>query len=126
MDTNEKQNGNSPETSPTWEWLGAGSRYRLKGNSPSVTVVLGWDRPLSTYFAQVWDVPERAGHHEEGALLLWAGCGWQELPDTNDLVDILEPHAAVPRDLLDVLTADMVATTLGLRPYFELQQMKGN
>ena len=45
------------------------SRYTFTGNRSQLRIVVGWDRPLQTYFAQVWD----GGELEAGNLLLWAG-----------------------------------------------------
>lgn len=119
METNDMRGGSPAETPGNWEREGAGSRYRLQGYSPSVKVVLGWDRPLSTYFAQVWEVPEGAGHHEEGTLLLWLGCSWKEVPTGAGLADALERYAPVPGELADLLHADEVASRFGPPPRLE-------
>src|SRR5919107_581190 len=84
---------------PEWSWEGDGSRYRLEGRRPSLAIIVGWDRPLATYFVQVWDVPDGAEDHEEGELLLWGGTAWGELTEVDELERALSPFAELPRGL---------------------------
>jgi hypothetical protein len=76
------------------------SRYSIPAQNPALTVVVGWDNPLQTLFAQVFD-PSIAD--EEEAELLWIGTalqaqlvGWATIP--ADIVDRLlhDQHAATP------------------------------
>lgn len=97
---------------PHWEYEGQGSRYRVRGKRPSVTVVVGWDRPLHTFFAQVWNVPAGARHHEEGELLLWAGTSWDEVHSVDDLAELLADAAELPEELLVRLEADRLPELL--------------
>jgi hypothetical protein len=121
MRTKDAKRPEGTETADTWMWEGVGSRYRLKGFSPSVTVVLGWDAPLSTYFVQVWDVPAGASHHEDGKLLLWLGCSLGELRSPADVARAISRYAALPVELSDILYADEVAAMLGLPPCLALK-----
>ena len=100
---------------PAWSWEGDGSRYRLEGHRPSLVIIVGWDRPLATYFLQVWDVPASAEDHEEGELLLWGGTAWGELRGIGDLAHALSPFAALPRGLAARLLAERMASPAGGR-----------
>ncbi len=90
-----------------WVWDGYGSRYRIRGRGPTIQVIVGWDRPLATYFAQVWDVPVAATHHEEGRLLLWRGTSQEDVPDVSGLADAMAPFVALPPSLAAKLEADL-------------------
>lgn len=75
------------------------SRYELKPRSDTprvVRAVVGWDRPLQTYFAQVFT---RDDEGEEEATV-WEGTSLRELPRAEDALAIVLPHAIVPDDLL--------------------------
>src|SRR4051812_7273257 len=66
--------GSGPDRrEPAWSWEGDGSRYRLEGHRPSLVIIVGWDRPLATYFLQVWDGAASAGEHEGGGQRVWGG-----------------------------------------------------
>lgn len=91
---------------PCFEVEESGARYLLRLNGGRVTVVVGWHRQLNTYFAQVWDVPEWAGHYEDGNVLLWVGTEWNEVLSTGELVTLLAPYIALPPDVRAQLIAD--------------------
>lgn len=97
-----------------WRYLGSGSRYRLRGTVPSVTVILGWDHPLQTYFAQVWEVGGAAENHEDGTLLQWLGTRWKEFPHSLRFEKALAAHALVPEDLWCELIRDR-GRSIGIR-----------
>ena len=46
------------------------SRYSIPAQQPGLTVVVGWDNPLITFFAQVFDPSIK---DDEEACLLWIG-----------------------------------------------------
>lgn len=71
------------------------SRYTFTGNQPNLCIVVGWDRPLKTYFAQVWD----GGGAESGELLLWAGAGREPVLTVEELADLLAPFGTLPEEL---------------------------
>src|SRR5262249_7200752 len=58
------------------------SRYPIPGRDPRLTVVIGWDNPLATLFAQVFDP---ALEDDEEADLLWIGTRPQEIPTIEAL-----------------------------------------
>lgn len=47
---------------------------------------LGWDRPLGTYFVQVYETSP------EEDMVLWAGFDRDEIATVDDLATLLEPH----------------------------------
>jgi hypothetical protein len=96
--------GDEPLGEPAWWDEGFGNRFRLAGRSGSLTVILGWDRPLDTFFAQVWDVPAGADHYEQGKLLRWVGVAWEEVPRVEDLQHAIAPFADIPPALAVRLT----------------------
>lgn len=75
------------------------SRHTFTGDKPNLRIVVGWDRPLRSYFAQVWD----GGELEAGELLLWAGAGPEPVPTTDALAELLAPFGGIPGEVLDRL-----------------------
>ncbi|GGN39789.1 hypothetical protein FHR83_006641 [Actinoplanes campanulatus] len=58
-------------------------------------VVVGWDRPLNTFFAQVFDVHKP----EDDAEVLWIGVSLREIHDPQQVIDAVRPYAQIPADL---------------------------
>lgn len=77
-------------------------------NEDVLGVTVGWDRPLQTFFAQVFFATEN--EPVEGEALIWVGTAPGELPTAEAAIAIVEPHAVVPVDLAAQLLADMAAT----------------
>jgi len=75
------------------------SRHTFNGNQPNLRIVLGWDRQLSTYFAQVWD----GGALESGNLLLWTGTRHEEVPTLDGLAALVAPFGGIPDDVRSAL-----------------------
>ncbi len=95
------------------------SRYELRGREPHIAVVVGWDDPLSTFFAQVWDerAVEFGNPDDEPEPLLWAGCFAGEIRTVEHLDRALSPFAVLPEEIREQLTRDRgVATATGDRP----------
>ena len=91
------------------------SRHELQPRPDSASVLratIGWDRPLQTFFAQVFFVTD--DEPEEGEALIWIGTEPGELLTAEAAIAVVAPHAIVPADLADRLTADMRAT-IGVR-----------
>ena len=61
------------------------SRYKFKGRDPRHTIVIGWDNPLETFFAQVWDGEPGDDYGVE----LWIGCEIGEIEDVEELAEIV-------------------------------------
>ena len=91
------------------------SRHDLqpKADQPHVVrATLGWDRPLQTFFAQVFFRTE--DEPEEGEALIWFGTEPGELLSAEAAIEIVAPHAIVPAEPAGRLADDMRATA-GIR-----------
>lgn len=82
------------------------SRYKLPGREPRYHLVIGWDRPLYTFFAQVWDRPCPMGDMEETAICLWVGCTRGEVTAADHLAEAVREYCDIPEDVLDQLERD--------------------
>jgi hypothetical protein len=80
------------------------SRHELDPLNAAHEVVIGWDPPLRTYFAQVFDTA--ADEESDGREVLWIGTGFREVPDPTAVIAAVTPFASVPAGLLDQLTRD--------------------
>jgi len=78
------------------------SRYTIEGNRPALSIVVGWDNPLKTYFAQVWD----GGGPGEGNLRLWVGAGRDRVPTAEALAELVAPYGEIPAGVLAQLEED--------------------
>ena len=90
------------------------SRYELKpraGNGVG-KVAVGWDRPLQTFFAQVFTPTNE--EPEEGEATIWVGTEPGELPSPESALRVVEAYADVPETLATALAADMAAS-IGVR-----------
>jgi len=87
------------------------SRHELlpKGvNTDIVGAAVGWDRPLQTFFAQVFFRTE--AEPDEGEALIWRGTEPGELPTPEAAIALVAPYAAIPDGLTAQLDAEMRAT----------------
>ena len=84
------------------------SRYRIPAHHPRYTVVVGWDNPLVTFFAQVFDP---AIEEDEEADLLWIGTTPEAIPTVAVLQAQLADWATIPADIVDGLSRDQQAAT---------------
>jgi hypothetical protein len=53
------------------------SRYSIPAQQPGLTVIVGWDNPLTTFFAQVFDP---SIEEDAAACLLWIGTTPEAIP----------------------------------------------
>ncbi len=80
------------------------SRYELQGRADKAWVahaVIGWDRPLNTFFAQVFS--NATGEDE---VAVWEGTTDRELPTPEAAIAVVEPFAIVPADMVEKLRRD--------------------
>ncbi|WP_037489662.1 hypothetical protein [Sphingobium indicum] len=86
------------------------SRYELKPRNGSgiIKVAVGWDRPLQTFFAQVFSPTD--AEPEEGEATIWVGTEPGELPTPEAAIRVVEAYADIPETLATRLLADMTAT----------------
>jgi hypothetical protein len=75
----------------------------------NLTVVVGWDPPLRTYFAQVMDfTAENEDADDEQIDHLWIGTDWDEIQQPGQVLDAVRPYATVPADLAAALFEDRI------------------
>ncbi|GAB0119878.1 hypothetical protein [Acidisoma sp. 7E03] len=90
------------------------SRHVIPARDPSLSIVVGWDNPLQSFFAQV----ERAEDPEEDdddPILLWVGAAPREVITVEDLARHMAPYAGLPADVAEQLRRDR-ASMLGHTP----------
>lgn len=87
------------------------SRYELQPRDGAAVIkaVVGWDRPLQTFFAQLFTLT--AQEPVEGEATTWVGTEPGELLTAAAAIGIVAAHAHVPADLEDRLQADMDASS---------------
>jgi hypothetical protein len=78
------------------------SRYTFTGHRPALSIVVGWDKPLRTYFAQVWE----GGGPPAGELRLWVGAGLDRVLTVETLAGLLAPYGDIPKRLVSRLEDD--------------------
>lgn len=84
------------------------SRYRIPAQDPALTVIVGWDNPLLTFFAQVFDL---SIEEDAEADLLWTGTALQAITTVAALQAQLAGWATIPPTIVDRLTCDQHAAT---------------
>lgn len=68
----------------------------LTGNE-QYKIVVGWDPPLNTFFAQVLYVDDdQADEHGE---VLWIGASFNEIHNHETVIDAVRPYAEIPATL---------------------------
>jgi hypothetical protein len=82
--------------------------YLASGRGRHWRIVVGWDNPLETFYAQVWEqyVDERPGHEEREELELWMGLERREIGDLEELEELVEPYGPIPGRIRDDLEED--------------------
>ena len=92
------------------------SRIELapRADRPDVSEAhVGWDRPLRTFFAQVYDRDEE--------LILWEGTGLAEIATAERAIALLEPFAQIPIGLAELLERERAESAAA--PDGPLQQL---
>lgn len=77
------------------------SRYTLKGRNGATGAAVGWDRPLATFFAQVFRLEDG-----EEVAFIWEGTSSQELPTAAAALAVLGDYATIPDGLARTLETD--------------------
>ena len=84
------------------------SRYSISAQQPGLTVIVGWDSPLCTFFAQVFDP---SIEEDVDACLLWIGTAPEAIPTVAALQAQLTGWATIPPDIVDRLVREQQAAT---------------
>ena len=77
------------------------SRFRLNGKNPEHEIIVGWDPPLQTFFAQVWDRSKfiSGDWDDDEPALLWEGCHLRAVQTVDALEKMLKPFADLPPEV---------------------------
>ena len=78
----------------------------LDDSVPDREIYVGWDRPMGTYFAQVYDGVDAAG---EDIVSLDLGNEIGEIPSVDAAIEAVRPYARVDDDLRGTLVAQQEA-----------------
>jgi len=83
------------------------SRRSIPARAPDLTVVVGWDNPLSTFFAQVGRIQDDDDPRDP--ILLWIGGELGEVGHAEQLAGPLAPYAELTSEIVEQLRADRAA-----------------
>ena len=84
-----------------------GSRRDIPSRQTGMTVTVGWDNPMMTFFGQVARIQD--DDHPHDPLLLWVGGEPGEITRAEDLAAPLAPYAVLTEEHIDQLRADRAA-----------------
>lgn len=90
------------------------SRHVIPARDPNLIIVVGWDNPLQSFFAQV-ERPEDPEEDDDDPILLWVGATPREVITVEDLTRHLAPYAALPPEVAAQLRQERAAK-LGQAP----------
>lgn len=80
------------------------SRHDLQPFDPKHDIVVAWDPPMHTYFAQVLDT--QADENDRGYEVIWIGTSYAEVLDPAAVIAAVRPFATIPDDLCRTLQVD--------------------
>ena len=83
-------------------------QLQLRGGVAATSAWIGWDRPLRTFFAQVFAADP--DDEDEEVPILWEGTAEAELPRTVDAIRLLEPYCDIPAEIAASLEIDRIKT----------------
>lgn len=81
------------------------SRHEIRPRDPAHKIIVGWDPPLCTYFAQVIDRQKEAAGEDE-KFVLWIGCSYREISEIEELRIRIKPWAYINGDIGTKLYGD--------------------
>lgn len=86
------------------------SRHELTpvAGRQGIEVALGWDPPLSTYFAIVRFGDDLVGSDDADAdpILVWIGTSYAEIRSSSVVIDAARDFARIPAGLQETLRSD--------------------
>ena len=83
-------------------------QLQLRDGVPATSAWIGWDRPLRTFFAQVFATDPK--DEDEEVPILWEGTVEAELPRPIDAIRLLEPYCEIPAETAASLEIDRMKT----------------
>lgn len=85
------------------------SRYAIPPHDRRFAVIVGWDAPLTTFFAQVCAITVEA-KEDDAACVLWVGDDLQAITTVAALQDALQAYATMPAEVVARLQHDQATT----------------
>jgi hypothetical protein len=85
------------------------SRYAIPPDDQRFQVIVGWDAPLTTFFAQVFVTTVEA-EEDDTACVLWVGDDVQAITTVAALQDALQGYATMSPDIVARLQHDQATT----------------
>jgi len=83
------------------------SRYKVDAiDAQHYAVIVGWDNPIQTFFAQVWDLTQE--EKEDEACVFWVGAHAGSVPTVTALAQAISAYAVLPVDMATQLERDQV------------------
>ena len=87
------------------------SRYEVEAlNAEQYAVIVGWDNPLQTYFAQVWDLNLLDEVEDDESCVAWVGAEVRSVPTVAALAQAIAAYAELPADIAAQLGRDREAS----------------
>lgn len=62
------------------------------GSPTGRETTVGWDPPLTTFFAMAFDPPASGDFEDDETEVFWVGCMPNEIPTVDELVRVLAEH----------------------------------
>lgn len=78
------------------------SRHPLEVRADQPTIgeaFIGWDRPMRTFFVQVYATRDGKAEEDDDDLVLWRGTGFGEIAHAGAAIALVQPFAVVPEAL---------------------------
>ena len=84
------------------------SRHNLDAiDANRYALIVGWDNPLCTFFAQVWDLSkDEDDHDDDERCVFWVGDESGSVPSVEALSSAIADYAVVPVELREQLERD--------------------
>lgn len=91
------------------------SRYEFPADEASgaTKVAIGWDRPLATFYAQVFRYNRELGEEEA---YVWEGADYGQITKADDAIAFIRMFAEIPDDLGAKLEIDRLKTLGNTKP----------
>jgi hypothetical protein len=100
------------------------SRHLISAPGATTEIIVGYDAPLATYFAQIIELGAlEAEAADDDRTTFWVGTSRGEIKTVAELQKHLEPFAEIPALVLSVLELDRAAEECEPTP---LQKMMHN
>ena len=80
------------------------SRYTIQSFDPRFEIVVGWDWPMRTYFAQVLD--NKNPEDDENRPRVWIGTSFDEIQTPEELRAPIATYGNIPDDIIQALRDD--------------------